>query len=436
MPRGGKRRERSRPPPSRRARTSKAGRGGHRQAGGGSHRRRQAQEAEGARRLEGRLLPRVAERRLQAEAARLHAGRRPLLPVRGRRYRQRQLLPSPRPSDLRGHGLQVLRASASCPTSGWRHDGAPGRATWTSPTSPGRRCAPASSRSRSASSGCSRAPTSSSSSARSRRTSPPTATSASSSPATSPTAPSSYQVGIFNGLFDGGSNNDDDRNSDKDFAGRVFAQPVQDHGHRSRSQSLGFGLAGTFGNRHRRQLGRELPHRRALDLLPLRHRRQRRRQGQRSGASVPQGYWYWGPFGLMGEYIYTESGVKGTVGTGDAATTASARREDRRLVRAGLLGHHRRGGDLQGAVTDQPVRSTQRSLGRLRDRRRASATSSSTTTPSTPGSRPAATRRGPTPRASTGTSTGTSSCSSTTSGRTSTASRRSRASSATTRTCC
>jgi phosphate-selective porin OprO/OprP len=40
---------------------------------------------------------------------------------------------------------------------------------------------------------------------------------------------------------------------------------------------------------------------------------------------APQAYWFWGPFGFMGEYYKSEGHIKGTVGTGDKAQIRSAK---------------------------------------------------------------------------------------------------------------
>ncbi len=130
-----------------------------------------------------------------------------------------------------------------------------------------------------------------------------------------------YQLGIFNGLQDGGST-DDDRNSDKDFAGRVFTHPGRGSGIGA-LENLGFGLAGTFGNRtddngavNFRTAGRSSFYRYANNTVVGKGDQWR---------VAPQAYWFWGPFGFMGEYYKSESRIKGTVGSGDAAEDRSAK---------------------------------------------------------------------------------------------------------------
>jgi phosphate-selective porin OprO/OprP len=130
-----------------------------------------------------------------------------------------------------------------------------------------------------------------------------------------------YQLGIFDGVQDGGSK-DDEGNSDKDFAGRVFAQPAKGAGIAA-LENLGFGLAGTYGNRtddngalNFRTAGRSSFYRYANNTVTGKGIQWR---------IAPQAYWFWGPFGFMGEYFKSEGGIKGTVGTGDKAQIRSAK---------------------------------------------------------------------------------------------------------------
>ena len=55
-----------------------------------------------------------------------------------------------------------------------------------------------------------------------------------------------YQVGIFDGVVDGGST-DGDASSDKDVARTLLREPVRHH-RREPAKGLGFGFAGTYGN--------------------------------------------------------------------------------------------------------------------------------------------------------------------------------------------
>ena len=105
-----------------------------------------------------------------------------------------------------------------------------------------------------------------------------------------------YQLGLFNGVVDGGST-DGDANSDKDFAGRVWFQPFVTWGSPI-LENFGFGLAGTYGNDSNdpidgtrvRTDGLSTVYKIATDTLGF---------GNHSRIS-PQLYYYWGPFGMMG----------------------------------------------------------------------------------------------------------------------------------------
>jgi phosphate-selective porin OprO and OprP len=123
----------------------------------------------------------------------------------------------------------------------------------------------------------------------------------------------SYAAGVFNGVADGGSGDFETADDDKDFAGRIFAHPFKNTGI-SPLKGLGLGVSGTFGN----QEGA---------LRTFVSPGQQRFFGYWTGlgtnaatASVvadgehwrisPQGYYYWGPFGLFGEYAISEQWVR------------------------------------------------------------------------------------------------------------------------------
>ena len=211
--------------------------------------------------------------------------------------------------------------TGSCPTSAVpaaRPSRPPSRTpTPTSSTSRTPGSAPASSRSRSASSACSPAPTCCSSSAPSRTT----------------LAPNrdvgfmlhgdvfqngllEYQLGIFNGVVDGGST-DGDANSDKDFAGRIFAHPFATTDW-DFAKTFGVGFAGTYGNNSDdpidgtrvRSDGLSTIYRLATGTLG---------NGTHSRWS-PQFYYYWGPFGVMGEYIWSDQAGRITDEEDDTTT--------------------------------------------------------------------------------------------------------------------
>lgn len=117
----------------------------------------------------------------------------------------------------------------------------------------------------------------------------------------------SYAFGAFNGVADGGSG-DLDNNDSKEFAGRLFAQPFRIFSIEE-LQGLGIGLAGTYGDQRGSTGSPFLP--------TLRTQGQQafftyRSDGTAAGTTVangihsrfaPQGYYYYGPFGFLGEYV-------------------------------------------------------------------------------------------------------------------------------------
>lgn len=131
-----------------------------------------------------------------------------------------------------------------------------------------------------------------------------------------------YQVGAFNGTPDGGSNDFDTSDPDKDFAARLFAHPFRTSNVEP-LRGLGLGISGTYGEQNRTP--------RAYTT----HGSQRL-FGYRSGTGTapnvlgdgiqwrisPQGYWYWGPFGLLGEYAISSQEVRQAGGGAGAGTTA------------------------------------------------------------------------------------------------------------------
>jgi len=119
----------------------------------------------------------------------------------------------------------------------------------------------------------------------------------------------SYAAGVFNGVANGGSGDFEIADDDKDVAGRIFAHPFK-YTEIAPLKGLGLGVSGTFGN----QEGA---------LRTFVSPGQQRFFGYRTGVGTnaatanvladgehwrisPQGYYYWGPFGLFGEYAISE----------------------------------------------------------------------------------------------------------------------------------
>jgi phosphate-selective porin OprO/OprP len=131
-----------------------------------------------------------------------------------------------------------------------------------------------------------------------------------------------YQLGVSNGNGDSGNTTTTatDTDSNKEFVGRVFAQPFQHSGYHW-LEGFGLGVAGTFANPNR-----QTPNAQKTALGQntfLDYTTSASGGGARSasgtvtstGASsriYPQAYWYAGPFGLLGEYVASTQHLAGS----------------------------------------------------------------------------------------------------------------------------
>jgi phosphate-selective porin OprO/OprP len=122
-----------------------------------------------------------------------------------------------------------------------------------------------------------------------------------------------YQIGFTDGSGDSGNNTTQgtagpsgNLSSNKEFDARVFAQPFQHSGY-SLLEGFGVGLSGSFGdpnhqgiNAQRTALGQS----QFVDYTKGNYLSPGVITSNGSTARLsPQGYWYAGPFGLLGEYI-------------------------------------------------------------------------------------------------------------------------------------
>ena len=119
----------------------------------------------------------------------------------------------------------------------------------------------------------------------------------------------SYTVGVFNGGVDG-ANKDNDSTNHKDIVGRLFAQPFK-NGDLELVRNLGFGVSGSWGDHWGDSVNTSLP----VFRTPGQNTFFSYRTGARDSLTVqakgayysllPQAYWFYGPFGLLGEYAYS-----------------------------------------------------------------------------------------------------------------------------------
>ncbi|MEI7867843.1 MAG: porin [Candidatus Methylumidiphilus sp.] len=128
-----------------------------------------------------------------------------------------------------------------------------------------------------------------------------------------------YQLGVFNGSGDNGtaSNMNDTANQDgKDFIGRIFAHPFQKSGIKP-LEGLGVGVAGSYSSLNQSTT--------VLNNLVSANGQNTIVNYSLPGANAaflsadgshyrvyPQLYWYYGPFGLMGEYALSSQRLQAT----------------------------------------------------------------------------------------------------------------------------
>jgi phosphate-selective porin OprO/OprP len=140
-----------------------------------------------------------------------------------------------------------------------------------------------------------------------------------------------YQVGGFNGVRDGGTQ-DVDTDDGKDVAARIFAHPFRPLDN-DWVDGFGIGVAGTWGRVDEQtpatykaipESGTFFTYRPAEGGLQA-----VTSEGQRFRWS-PQAYWYVGPFGVLGEYVVSQQNVHRDFTT--AAATPSLKAELRNIA--------------------------------------------------------------------------------------------------------
>lgn len=117
----------------------------------------------------------------------------------------------------------------------------------------------------------------------------------------------SYAAGVFNGVGDGRNSANSDFEDHREFAGRLFLQPFKTTS-LTALQGLGFGVGGSWGNTSSNASG--LPSSFLTDG-------QQQFFAYTNGVVAngehwrlsPQGYYYYGPFGFMGEYAISDQKV-------------------------------------------------------------------------------------------------------------------------------
>ncbi len=116
-----------------------------------------------------------------------------------------------------------------------------------------------------------------------------------------------YALGVYNGVADGGSGDTDEYDS-KDIAGRVFAYPFK-RASAAPLQGLGLGIAGTTGHEN----GAAPAYKTIAQQTFFSFNPGVTANGNRDRIS-PQGFYYWGPLGFLGEYVVSFEDInKGAV---------------------------------------------------------------------------------------------------------------------------
>jgi phosphate-selective porin OprO and OprP len=132
-----------------------------------------------------------------------------------------------------------------------------------------------------------------------------------------------YAVGIFNGVANGGSGDFETADDEKDGAARLFAQPFRNTDNAA-LKGLGIGLAGTYGNQEGALRSFVSPGQQRF----FAYRTSTAATAPNVEADgdhirlTPQGYYFWGPLGIFGEYAISSQDVRqvgGGAGAGEVA---------------------------------------------------------------------------------------------------------------------
>lgn len=116
-----------------------------------------------------------------------------------------------------------------------------------------------------------------------------------------------YDAGVFNGVADSGSA-DTDVHDDKEFVGRIFAEPFRNTKY-DILNGLGIGVGGSAGASHGSTLAtyRSGGQQTIFGFTPATGTVVARGPRMRI---APQAYYYYGPFGILGEYVLTSQEVR------------------------------------------------------------------------------------------------------------------------------
>jgi phosphate-selective porin OprO/OprP len=121
-----------------------------------------------------------------------------------------------------------------------------------------------------------------------------------------------YAAGVFNGVGDSRNTSNVDFDDNREFAGRLFVQPFRNSDTRW-LQKLGVGVAGSWGNSVSNAAGLPNNNGYATDGQQLFFAYTNGVADGTHWRVSPQAYYYYGPFGLLAEYVISNQRVSRTV---------------------------------------------------------------------------------------------------------------------------
>lgn len=137
-----------------------------------------------------------------------------------------------------------------------------------------------------------------------------------------------YQAGVFNGLSDGGSGDFETTDSGKDAVGRVFLRPFLPS-RNARIRGIGFGVAGSYGDQRGAVRSYVSTGQQTIFSYLNGNGGTPATPGVTAGGQhwriEPQAWYYWGPLGILGEYIISDQKLQRTAGASVAQTQADNR---------------------------------------------------------------------------------------------------------------
>ncbi len=116
-----------------------------------------------------------------------------------------------------------------------------------------------------------------------------------------------YAAGVFNGVGDGRNTSNADFEDHREFAGRLFTQPFKGTS-LTALQNLGFGVSGSWGNTFSNANGLTSGYLTDGQQQFFAYTNGAVANGLHWRIS-PQGYYYWGPLGFLGEYVISNQRV-------------------------------------------------------------------------------------------------------------------------------